>query len=45
MDWLRPELPAIVDEVIAAVQEAVPAYRVLDRNVRAGVRQALEGFI
>jgi PucR C-terminal helix-turn-helix domain len=45
MDWLRPELPAIVDEVIAAVQQAVPAYRVLDANVRTGVRQALEGFI
>ena len=31
--------------MIAAVQAAVPAYRVLDRNVRIGVAQALEGFI
>jgi hypothetical protein len=45
LEWLRPALPRLVDEVIAAVQAAVPAYRVLDRNVRAGVRQALEGFI
>ena len=43
--WLRPALPDLVDEVIAAVQDAVPAYRVLDRNVRVGVHQALEGFI
>src|SRR4051794_28123357 len=43
--WLRPALPELVDEVIAAVQAAVPAYRVLDRNVRTGVRQALDGFI
>jgi hypothetical protein len=43
--WLRPALPELVDEVIAAVQSAVPAYRVLDRNVRTGVHQALEGFI
>lgn len=43
-EWLRPSLPAIVDDVIAAVQSAVPAYRVLDRNVRTGVHQALEGF-
>src|SRR3954454_17391753 len=42
---LRPALPALVDEVIAAVQSAVPVYRVLDRNVRTGVGQALEGFI
>src|SRR4051812_46198263 len=45
MDWFRAVLPELVDEVIAAVQSAVPEYRVLDRNVRAGVRQALEGFI
>ena len=44
MDWLRPRLPALADEVIAAVQDAVPEYRVLDRNVREGVRQALTGF-
>src|SRR4051794_4649357 len=43
--WLRPALPELVDEVIAAVQSAVPVYRVLDRNVRTGVGQALEGFI
>jgi hypothetical protein len=44
MDWLRPRLPQLADEVIAAVQDAVPEYRVLDRNVREGVRQALSGF-
>src|SRR4051794_41977090 len=43
--WLRPALPELVDEVIAAVQAAVPAYRVLDRNVRPGVPQALDGFV
>ncbi len=43
--WLRPALPELVNEVIASVQAAVPAYRVLDRNVRTGVRQALDGFI
>jgi hypothetical protein len=45
MDWLREPLPEIVSEVIAAVQDAVPEYRVLDRNVRIGVTQALEGFM
>src|SRR4051794_15255625 len=45
MDWLRAVLPELVDEVIAAVQSAVPEYRVLDEGVRTGVRQALEGFI
>jgi hypothetical protein len=44
MEWLRPGLPQLADEVIAAVQSAVPEYRVLDRNVRTGVRQALAGF-
>jgi hypothetical protein len=44
MDWLRPRLPELADEVIAAVQSAVPEYRVLDRNVREGVLQALYGF-
>jgi hypothetical protein len=44
MEWLRPRLPELADEVIAAVQSAVPEYRVLDRNVRTGVRQALSGF-
>jgi PucR C-terminal helix-turn-helix domain len=43
---LRPVLPGLVDEVIAEVQSAVPAYETgVDRNVRAGVRQALEGFL
>src|SRR4051812_30072366 len=45
MDWLREPLPEIVSEVIATVQDAVPEYRVLDRNVRIGVTQALEGFM
>ncbi|MEA2448646.1 MAG: hypothetical protein QOG63_578, partial [Thermoleophilaceae bacterium] len=44
MDWLVPRLPQLADEVIAAVQDAVPEYRVLDRNVRVGVREALAGF-
>lgn len=43
---LRPSLPALVEEIIDAVQTAVPAYeRGLDRNVRLGVQQALEGFL
>ncbi|HEY2602648.1 MAG TPA: helix-turn-helix domain-containing protein [Thermoleophilaceae bacterium] len=43
---LRPALPALVEEIIDAVQNAVPAYeRGLDRNVRIGVQQALEGFL
>jgi PucR C-terminal helix-turn-helix domain len=43
---LRPSLPALVEEIIDAVQTAVPAYeRGLDRNVRTGVQQALEGFL
>jgi hypothetical protein len=43
---LRPSLPALVEEIIDAVQTAVPAYeRGLDRNVRIGVQQALEGFL
>src|SRR3954451_21101712 len=44
MEWLRPQLPELVDEVIDAVQAAVPQHRVLDRNVREGVRQALARF-
>jgi hypothetical protein len=45
-DALRPALPELVDEVIAAVQAAVPEYEgQLDANVRRGVRQALEGFL
>jgi PucR C-terminal helix-turn-helix domain len=43
---LRPSLPGLVEEIIDAVQTAVPAYeRGLDRNVRLGVQQALEGFL
>ncbi len=43
---LQPALPALVEEIIEAVQTAVPAYeRGLDRNVRIGVQQALEGFL
>jgi hypothetical protein len=43
---LRPVLPALVDETIEAVGSAVPVYEgVLDRGVRTGVRQALEGFV
>jgi hypothetical protein len=43
---LRPVLPELVDETIEAVGAAVPAYEgVLDRGVRTGVRQALEGFV
>lgn len=43
---LRPSLPALVEEIIEAVQIAVPAYeRGLDRNVRTGVQQALQGFL
>jgi len=43
---LRPSLPRLVEEIIDAVQTAVPAYeRGLDRNVRVGVQQALEGFL
>jgi hypothetical protein len=43
---LQPSLPALVEEIIDAVQTAVPAYeRGLDRNVRTGVQQAMEGFL
>ena len=43
---LRPALPAVVDDVIAAVQEAVPVYRGgLDPTVRTGVHVALEAFL
>ena len=45
-DALRPALPALVDDVIAAVGEAVPEYEgQLDANVRRGVKQGLEGFL
>jgi DNA-binding PucR family transcriptional regulator len=44
-DALRPALPGLVDEVIAAVEAAVPEYRGgVEANVRLGVRQALDGF-
>lgn len=43
---LRPAIPGLVEEIIGAVQVAVPAYeRGLGRNVRIGVQQALEGFL
>ncbi|MFL5826963.1 MAG: PucR family transcriptional regulator [Thermoleophilaceae bacterium] len=43
---LRPSLPRLVDEVIAAVKTAVPVYEgVLDANVQRGVHQALDGFL
>ena len=43
---LRPALPGVVDEVIAAVQEAVPVYSGgLDPTVRNGVHVALDGFL
>jgi hypothetical protein len=45
-DTLRPGLPDVADEVIAAVQSAVPEYEgALDETVREGVRQGLEGFL
>src|SRR4051794_14486545 len=43
---LRPSVPALVDDVIAAVGAAVPEYEgQLDANVRRGVQQGLEGFL
>jgi hypothetical protein len=43
---LRPGVPALVDDVIAAVGAAVPEYEgQLDANVRRGVQQGLEGFL
>ena len=43
---LRPALPGVVDDVIDAVQEAVPVYRGgLDPTVRNGVLVALEAFL
>jgi DNA-binding PucR family transcriptional regulator len=43
---LRPALPGVVDQVIAAVQEAVPVYSGgLDPTVRTGVHVALDGFL
>jgi hypothetical protein len=43
---LQPAVPALVDDVIAAVGAAVPEYEgQLDANVRRGVQQGLEGFL
>jgi hypothetical protein len=43
---LRPFLPAVVAEVIDAVQQAVPVYSGgLDPTVRTGVHAALDGFL
>lgn len=47
---LRPALPALADEIIATVREAVPAYAIplrgaFARNIRLGVEQALSGFL
>lgn len=43
---LQPALPGLVDEVIAAVESAVPDYSAgVEENVRLGVRQALDGFV
>jgi PucR C-terminal helix-turn-helix domain len=45
-DALRPAVPALVGDVIAAVGAAVPEYEgQLDANVRRGVQQGLEGFL
>ena len=43
---LEPSLPGLVDEVITAVETAVPDYSSgVEENVRLGVRQALDGFV
>jgi hypothetical protein len=42
---LRPALPGVVDDVIAAVQDAVPVYSDLDPTVRQGVLVALDAFL
>jgi hypothetical protein len=42
---LRPHLPELVREVIAAVQDAVPEYAAIDPTVARGVHQALGGFL
>ena len=47
---LRPELPALADEIIEAISHGVPGYaRPLEgpfgRGLRAGVEQALEQFL
>jgi hypothetical protein len=42
---LRPRVPTLVREVIAAVQAAVPEYEALDPAVSSGVHVALDGFL
>jgi hypothetical protein len=42
---LRPRVPTLVDEVIDAVQTAVPDYEALDPAVTRGVHVALDGFL
>jgi PucR C-terminal helix-turn-helix domain len=49
-DALRPELPALADEIVAAVSEGVPDYaRPLEgpfgRALRSGVEEALRQFV
>jgi hypothetical protein len=49
-DALRPALAGLADEIVAAVGSGVPAYRGqlrggYGRNIRAGVEQALAGFV
>lgn len=47
---LAPQLPALADEVIAAIGEAVPEYRrplegAFGRGLRAGVHRSLQQFV
>jgi PucR C-terminal helix-turn-helix domain len=47
---LAPQLPALADEVIAAIGEAVPEYRrplegAFGHGLRAGVRRSLQQFV
>lgn len=47
---LEPVLPALADEVVAAIGEAVPEYRrplegAFGRGLRAGVRRSLQQFV
>jgi hypothetical protein len=42
---LRPRVPTLVQEVIDAVQSAVPEYAALDPAVSRGVHVALDGFL
>src|SRR5213079_360608 len=41
-ETLRPALAGLADDIVAAVGDGVPAY---GRNIRAGVEQALAGFV